>query len=94
MSKDIGGIEPLPDIVPGMRTTYAPKRVGGYWKLEDGRHLHLLTPMQLHAVPAGTVLTDIFGRDVTVTAVDPPDPDTRFGYTAWGAVCPLPCEGE
>ncbi len=90
MTKDIGGIEPLPDLITGGVVHYKVKTSGGFWALEDGstRHLHLLTPEELLEVPAGAVLTSIMGNNATV-GKDDIDDDTRYGYTAWGFICPF-----
>lgn len=54
MTKDIGGIEPLPDLITGGVVHYKVKTSGGFWALADGsaRHLHLLTPEELLRITA------------------------------------------
>lgn len=56
------------------------------WVLNDGRAITLLTPEELQVLPGHTKIISIDGetRLVIEPGAEPPDNDTRFGYTAWG----------
>ena len=56
------------------------------WKLDDGRSIKLLTVKELRALPGDTRIMSIGGEERLVEAegMEPPDDDTRFGYSAWG----------
>lgn len=56
------------------------------WELSDGTVIVLLTVEQLRALPKETLICSINGnrRSVEMPGEDPPDEDTRYGYTAWG----------
>lgn len=58
------------------------------WKMKDGRVLYLLTIQELQELAPYVMICDIFGkqRHVHEEGKEPPDLDTRFGYTAWGLV--------
>lgn len=60
------------------------------WRLEDGSIITLLTVEELRALPKDTRIVSVNGhrRQVEMPGFEPPDEDTRFGYTAW-AVDPL-----
>lgn len=61
------------------------------WTLDDpwipsnmkGKKIRLITPDELHQLPAGTKLVAIDGKEVVV-GTHSIDEDTRFGYLAFG----------
>jgi len=59
------------------------------WKLDDGRTIELLTVKQLRALPGDTKIISINGEErfVEEKGEEPPDDDTRYGFTAW-AIAP------
>ncbi len=64
---------------------------GPAWKLPDGRrHIHLLTPGEVRALPRPTLLWSIAGDAQNAGLADL---DTRGGYTAWGFICTYNCTG-
>lgn len=58
-----------------------------YFRLEDGRMIKLLTPLQLEAMPKGTLLFDVCGDPAVVG--DDLDDDVRGGFTAYGIEIPM-----
>jgi hypothetical protein len=48
-----------------------------------GKTVNLLTIAELEALPSGTTVVSIQGKE-KVTGTDDIDTDTRGGYTAWG----------
>jgi hypothetical protein len=71
---------------------HVPKRVGGYWALDEGvmvgnPHVHLLTLAEFEALPKGIPLHGI-DRSVVIVGVDEIDTDTRMGFIAFGEICP------
>ena len=55
------------------------------WKLDDGRVMDLVTAEQFAALPIGTMLTCVDGRNM-LKGRDHFDDDTRLGYLAYGVV--------
>jgi hypothetical protein len=64
-----------------------PWRVSAFWweppSVHEGEVIELLTPEEFAALPDGTVLICIDGKEKT-KGVDDIDLDTRFGRIAWG----------
>ena len=53
------------------------------WTCPNRRVIHLLTPNEYDALPMGTPLIDIFGREY-IKHQKEIDPDTRGGHLAFG----------
>lgn len=58
-------------------------------ELEDGTVLDLLRPDELDQIPNGTKLFDVLGVPA-IKGTDRIDPDTRFGYLAYGRIARSP----
>jgi predicted DNA-binding WGR domain protein len=64
-----------------------PKDAKGFFRLDDGRFLRLLTPAALKKLPYGTPLVDVNGEDF-VSGEDELDDDERGGLSGYGIVVP------
>lgn len=55
------------------------------WRLKDGKEIFLLTIDELKRLPENEKIISIMGekRLVKEEGLEPPDDDTRYGYTAW-----------